>query len=89
MIFSCCDWDKCREEQPDDLENLLECSTVSKQAKRKDKAAHKDEHVFDIDSIMNGKAVYGKRTFTQSRILSGLMSSTKIQRPDASPATRP
>jgi hypothetical protein len=39
---------------------------------------------------MNGKAaVCEKRTFTQSRIMSGLMGSQKIQRLDVSPATRP
>jgi hypothetical protein len=103
MIFSCCDWERARN-QPGDLENFSDSSSdcSQKQCKRKEKAQRKEqEHVFDIDSIMNPhghapnsteKIVSTKRYFSQSKnnkrndLKIQLTSSFKIQKSEASPA---
>lgn len=98
MIFSCCDWERVRN-QPSDLENFSDSASdcSQKQCKRKEKAARKEqEHVFDIDSIMNPhlpnsteKIVSTKRYFSQSKggkkIQLNICSSLKIQKSDVSP----
>lgn len=81
MIFSCCDWERGREEP-----EILPDSADSKQCRRKDKAARKDqadEHVFDIDSIMNPHHTQSVQSLKRTKNDSQILLSQKIQKTDA------
>ena len=92
MIFSCCDWERGRE-QPNDLENFSDSSDAFSQSncnKRKEKSLRKDIQepvsVFDIDSIMNPdapnsteKIMSAKRYFSQTK--NNRRNSLRIQVP--------
>ena len=95
MIFSCCDWERGREQPDLDVDQISH--SAGKCSKRKEKALRKEqEPVFDIDSIMNPRsteeAVDAKRYFSQVEAtkrgaLNVVTGCLKIQKShDTSPA---